>query len=286
MAFFYSLMFGGAVLVLSYQYNVRFLDWLRFQSIGTRDYVVEKLNQMFYDYTPQKVLGVMIAMAVVPFIIFFLAFLPKVLPGLFFGLLFGIIGWKLPRPLVDLMVERRIKVFNLQMVDALNLMANGMKSGLSVAQSIGVVVDQSPNPISQEFNLVLSETKVGLTLEEALINMSKRLPCDDVEMFVTSVVILKETGGNLAETFDTIVGTVRERIKIQNKIDAMTAQGFYQGMILLAVPPFIGIYFTSSDPEFMRPLFEQPVGWAALAAVTILEILAFIMIKKVMKIDV
>jgi tight adherence protein B len=279
-------MFGVAVLFMSYQYNVRFLDWLRFQSIGTRDYIVDKLSQMFYEVTPQRVLIAMVAGAVVPFLIIFLAFLPKVVPGLIFGLMAALICWKLPKPIVDALAERRVKQFNLQMVDALNLMANGMKSGLSVVQAIGIVIEQSPNPIAQEFNLVLAETKVGLSLEEALMNMSKRLPCDDVEMFVTSVIILKETGGNLAETFDTIVSTIRERIKIQSKIDAMTAQGFYQGMILLGVPPFICLYFTSSDPEFMAPLYESPIGWAALAFVVVLEVLAYFMIKKVMKIDV
>ncbi len=286
MPLIYSVLFGVVVLVVSYQYNVRFLDWLRFQSLGTRDYVTEKLNMMFYDAKPHQVLGAMGGAALVSFLIFFLLFLPKLLPGVFFGLLAAFASWKLPKPLVDYLVQRRTVQFNNQMVDALNLMANAMKSGLSVAQSMGIVVEQCPKPISEEFNLVLSETKVGLSLEESLVNLSKRVQCEDVEMFVTAVVILKETGGNLAETFDTIVSTIRERIKVQNKIDAMTAQGFIQGMVLLAMPPAIGIFFSVSEPGFMDPLFTTPIGWGVLVAVVGLEISAFFMIKKVMKIDV
>jgi tight adherence protein B len=286
MAIIYSVLFGVMVLFVSYQYNVRFLDWLRFQSLGTRDYVTDKLNMMFYDVKPNQVLLGMAGSALFLFLVFFLLFLPKLLPGLIFGCLGAFLAWKLPRPIVDYMVKRRTSEFNNQMVDALNLMANAMKSGLSVAQSMGIVVDQCPQPISQEFNLVLSETKIGLSLEESLINLSKRVQCEDVEMFVTAVVILKETGGNLAETFDTIVSTIRERIKVQSKIDAMTASGFIQGMVLLAMPPAIGIFFSVSEPGFMDPLFNTPIGWGVLLAVLILEISAFVMIKKVMKIDV
>lgn len=286
MAFAYSLLFGGAIFVLSYSYNVRFLDWLRFQSLGTRDYVVEKLNLMFYDAQPGKVLLWMAMASVGPFIFVVIFFMPKIVPGLIFGTLVAILGWKLPRPIVDYMMQRRTQQFNMQMVDALNLMANAMKSGLSVAQAMGIVVEQSPQPISQEFNLVLSETKIGLSMEESLQNLAKRVPCEDVDMFVTAVVILKETGGNLAETFDTIVGTIRERIKVQSKIDAMTAQGYFQGLVLMCVPPVIGLYFAASEPGFMDPMVNHPLGWLALGGVFVLEILAYVAIKKVMKIDV
>ena len=103
------------------------------------------------------------------------------------------------------------------MVDALSLMSNGLKSGLSIVQSLGLVTQEMPNPIRQEFNLILSENKLGVSLEDAFINLAKRIKSDDVEMFVTSVNILKETGGNLAETFDTIVITIRERIKVEKQ---------------------------------------------------------------------
>jgi len=105
-------------------------------------------------------------------------------------------------------------------------------------------------------------------------------------MFVTSVNILKETGGNLAETFDTIVVTIRERIRVEKKIEAMTAQQFMQGVFLLAVPPVMAIVFYQTDPEFMEPIFTTPVGWGLLVAIIALEAIATFVIMKIVKIDV
>src|SRR5690606_16101670 len=153
----------------------------------------------------------------------FLLLLPQVVPALMIGAVVTIAGWKAPKPIVDFFLRRRTDKLVTQMIDGLGLMANGLKSGLSVVQSLGLVSQEMSNPIKQEFDLILSQNKLGVALEECFTNFSKRVASDDVEMFVTSVNILKETGGNLAETFDTIVSTIRERIKVENKIKALTA---------------------------------------------------------------
>lgn len=277
---------GVAVFGISYHYSKRFLDWLRFQSLGTRDYIVERLAAMFIDIPAQRILIGLIAISFGLGSLVFLAFLPNVVPGLLFGSMVGIAGWKAPKPIVDWLYARRTKKFVMQMIDALSLMSNGLKSGLSVVQSLALVTQEMENPIQQEFNLVLSENKLGVSLEDAFTNLSKRIKSDDVEMFVTSVNILKETGGNLAETFDTIVLTIRDRIKVENKIDAMTASGKIQGYVLMAIPAVLGSVFYVSDPEFMTPLFTTPLGWAIMAGVVALDIIGFIVIMKVVKIDV
>ncbi len=286
MALFYSLFAGLAIFMMIYHYMQRFLDWFRFQSLGTRDYIVEVCGTMFIEVTPNQVLGYLIACSAGPFVMSFLFFLPKVVPGLCFGTLLAIIGWKVPKPIINMVYQARIERFNLQMVDGLGLMANAMKSGLSVVQAMGIVVEQMPNPMSQEFNLVLAENKVGVTVEEAFDNLAKRVKCEDVEMFVTAVNILKETGGNLAETFDTIVYVIRERLKVENKIKSLTAQGYYQGMMLLMMPVLLGLYFTFSEPGFMDPMFESPIGWGIMTAVFILEVCAYVVIQKVITVDV
>ena len=252
---------GIAAFSISYYYNRRFLDWLRFQSLGTRDYVVDRLNSMFIEMPPNKILLGMFCISFGLGTIVFLLFLPKLFPGIPFGLVVTVLGWKAPKPIVDYMYERRVKTFVLQMIDALGLMSNGMKSGLSVVQSLSLVAQEMPNPIQQEFNLVLSENKLGVSLEDAFTNLSVRIKADDVEMFVTSINILKETGGNLAETFDTIVNTIRERIKVQNKIEALTAQGFNSGIVVMSIPPLMGIYLSQSDPDYIRPLYTTSLGW-------------------------
>ncbi len=280
------LLFGVAVFVAAYHYNKRIMDWLRFQSLGTRDYVVEKLGMMFIEVEPNKALTYLAALAVVPGLLVFLLFWPMVGPGLAFSVLISVVGWKSPKPVVDWLYKKRSQKFVLQMVDALNLMSNGLKSGLSIVQALGLVTQELPNPIRQEFTLVLSENRLGVALEESFNNLARRIKMDDVEMFVTSINILKETGGNLAETFDTITVTIRERIKVEKKIEAMTAQGFYQGMFVMAVPPVMAVVFYQSDPDFMRPLFTTPIGWAMIGLILLLELIGFFVIMSIIKIDV
>src|SRR4051812_31583744 len=180
------LAFGLAVFGFSYHYNKRFLDWLRFQSLGTRDYGQEKLNLMFIDVPPQKILTWLSAFSFGSGSIVFLLFLPKLIPGFLFGFIAAVIGWKAPKPVVDWLYKRRTKKLVLQMIDSLNLMSNGLKSGLSIVQSVGLVVQEMSNPIQQEFNLILNENKLGVPLEEAFTHFSQRVKNDDVEMFVTS----------------------------------------------------------------------------------------------------
>lgn len=278
--------FFTSVAFIAYRQSERFLEWLRFQSIGTRDYIVDRLNTMFIEVSPQKVLMWQFALSFGLGAVVFLALLPQFFPATILGLIVTIVGWKAPKPIVDWIYNRRVKQFTYQMIDALNLMANGLKSGLSVVQAMGLVVQEMPDPIRQEFNLVLSENKLGVSVEEAFNNLAKRIVSDDVEMFVTSINILKETGGNLAETFDTITNTIRERIKLEKKIDAMTALGYGQGMILLCVPAVMGLILHFSDPDFMRPLFTTALGWIIILVILALEVMAYVMITKIVKINV
>ena len=280
------LLFGVAIFMLSYHYNKRLLDWLRFQSLGTRDYIAVKLSLMFIDVPPEKILlGQLILSFGLGALVFILC-LPYVAAGLLFGFVVMAIGWKSPKPIVDFFYRRRVNKFVLQMVDGLSLMSNAMKSGLSIAQAIGLVAEQMPNPVREEFTLVLNQNKLGVPLEEALTNLSKRIVSDDIEMFVTSVNILKETGGNLAETFDTIVYTIRERIKIEKKIAAMTQSGFIQGVAVMCIPPALALFYYQADPDFMKPLFTTPIGLMIMSVVVMLQVVGFILVMKIIKIEV
>lgn len=280
------LVFGIAIFILSYHYNKRFLEWLRFQSLGTRDYIHERLSVMFIDFPPNQILLGQFLVSFGLGIVVFALFVPFFFPATLFGLTMTIVGWKLPKPIVDWMYRRRVSKVILQMVDGLALMSNGLKSGLSIVQSMELVTREMPDPLRQEFQLILNENRLGVSLEDAFTNFSKRVESDDVEMFVTSVNILKETGGNLAETFDTIVSTIRERIKVENRIDALTAQGYYQGVFVMMVPPALFATFYQSDPEFMKPLVTTPIGWFILAIILGLEIAGFFVIMRIVKINV
>ncbi len=280
------LMVGISVSYITYLLSPRIIDWIKFNSIGTKDYVSEKLALMFIDVPSHHIVLAQIAMSLGLGLLSFLLFIPNWIPGLIFATIVVIAGWLAPRPIVNWMYRKRVKQFVIQMVDALDLMSNGLRSGLSIVQAIALAVEEMPNPLKQEFQLVLSENKLGVTLEDAFTSLSKRVQSDDVEMFVTSINILKETGGNLAETFDTIVYTIRERIRIEQKIEGMTAQGFAQGMVLLGIAPALGTILYFSDPEYLQPLFTETMGWIILAIILTLLIIGFFLIMYIIKIEV
>jgi tight adherence protein B len=274
-----SLTVGVMVFVIAYTNANRFLEWLRWQSIGTRDYIVEKLGLMFIEVTPGRVLLVMVSGSVIPALLLFWLVMPNLIPAVILSLVAAIAMWFVPKALVDMMFNRRVELFNTQMVDGLGLMANGMKSGLSIVQAIGMVKNEMPNPFSQELDYVLKQNQLGISVEDAFQNLAKRIGSEDVNMFVTAVVILKETGGNLAETFETIVAVIRERIKVEKKISAMMRQNLAQGFALMAM-----FYF--SDEGFLMPMFTEPLGWALLAIAFTFWVLGVIMIYKVVQIKV
>jgi tight adherence protein B len=272
----------------SYKNSIKLFAWIEDQTYGTRDYILKRCELIFVEVKPEHVtyalVGVTIGLPVLVFAIFSL--FGKYFVGSIFAGLISLIGWKGPRPLIDLMVERRIDQYRLQMVDALTLLSNGLRAGLSVPQSIQMVVDELPNPISQEFNLILQQNKIGVPLEECFDNLNKRVPTEDNEMFVTSVNILRETGGNLAEVFDTITQVIRERVRLQQKIDTFVAQGKFQGGTIFMMPFAMLMIFSATDPKSVEPLFSTIIGNIFLIAAFGLDLLGGYVILKIVKIKV
>jgi tight adherence protein B len=281
-----SVTVGVMVFIIAYTNANRFLEWMRWQSIGTRDYIVEKMGLMFIEVTPQKVLLVMVAGSLIPALIIFWAVMPLLIAAVILLLVVAVAMWFVPKAVTNMMFDRRVELFNTQMVDGLGLMANGMKSGLSIVQSIGMVKNEMPNPFSQELDYVLKQQQLGISVEDAFQNLATRIGSEDVNMFVTAVVILKETGGNLAETFETIVGVIRERIKVEKKISAMMRQNLAQGTIVAMMPFALITMFYFSDEGFLMPMFKEPLGWALLGIAFTFWILGVVMIYKVVQIKV
>jgi tight adherence protein B len=206
--------------------------------------------------------------------------------GTIFGGAVTIGMWSVPKIFVRNLWEKRCSAFVNQMVDAMTLMSNGVKAGLSVQQCMERVVENMPNPISQEFGLVLGQMRIGRSMAESLNELGMRIPRPDVQMFVTSVNILNETGGNLAETFGTITFTIRERQKIEKKIEALTAQGVTQGVIISMVPFLLMGVFYIIDPNYVNPLFTTALGLVALFMMITLQVIGGLMIRKMVKINV
>ena len=277
---------AALVFLIVYMNADRVLNLLHKNSLGQREEIVRLLDLMFVETDQKKLTITLLLCSFGIGIIFFVLFWPKFIIGLIFGGTFTILGWIVPKLVIKNMWEKRCSRFCDQMVDGMTIMSNGISSGLSVPQSIERVVMNLPSPISQEFNLVLSQQRLGMSLEETLIELSERIPRPDVQMFVTSVNILKETGGNLGETFQTITTTIRERQKVEKKIQALTAQGVTQGVIITLVPFFLMIVLFSLQPDYIMPMFTTTMGWVFLFVMLTLQIVGAIAIKKVVTINV
>jgi tight adherence protein B len=195
-------------------------------------------------------------------------------------------GLVIPRFYVKFRQFQRIRNIDNQLVDALVMISNSLKSGYSFLQGMELVAEESPHPISSEFRRMLRETNLGYPLEQALDGMAERVPSEDIDLVVTVVKIQRQIGGNLAEILDKIIHTIRERIRIKGEINTLTAQGKLQGIILTLLPPAmcVGIYMMS--PDFMMPLFTTLMGKAMLGVAFILQMFGGFMIKKIVEIKV
>jgi tight adherence protein B len=279
---------GILVFTLSYKYSVGMFEWIENQTYGTRSYIMEKLEFLFIEIPQDRLTYILLASSVGLGALVFLicGIFGSWIVGSILGIAFAFAGFKAPRIIVDFLIEKRIKAYSSQMVDALQLLANGIRAGLSVPQSLGMIVDEMPAPISQEFNTVLQQNRIGVPLEECFENLAKRVPTEDNDMFVSSINILRETGGNLAETFDTIVEVIRERVRLQQKIDTFTASGMFQGMVIGAMPYALGFIYFLQDPASMTPLFTSIIGLIMLFFAVLLDLAGIFVIMKIVKIKV
>ncbi len=281
-----TLFFGGAIFALSYLNSDRLLAFLHQRSMGNKKEVIRLLDMMFVEVKQQQVTWLMFLLSFGLGILVLLAFWPNIILGIVGGTVITIVGWSIPKIIMKSLWETRCNRFTDQMVDGLTIMSNGIKSGLSITQSMERVVMNMSGPIAQEYSLVLNKIRLGMSVEEALNEMGDRIPRPDVQMFVTAINILKETGGNLSETFSTIVTTIRERQKVEKKIQAMTAQGLMQAVIISLVPFILLIIFIVIDPNYVRPLFSTTLGWISLAIMLTFQVIGGVMMKKIVTIKV
>ncbi|MEO5952677.1 MAG: type II secretion system F family protein [Chloroflexia bacterium] len=200
----------------------------------------------------------------------------------FAGIALGFFG---PDFFVKFRTASRLKSFNGQLSDTIALMANSLRSGYSMLQSMDLVARESPSPIGAEFMRVVREVGLGLSPQEALGNLYRRLPSDDLDLLITAINIQYEVGGNLAQILDTIAHTIRERVRIKGEIQTLTAQGRVSGYIISALPPGLGVIVTIINPSYMNTMWAFP--WIIMPICGgILVFSGFMIIRKIVNIEV
>jgi tight adherence protein B len=242
---------------------------------------VKELDELYVKMEPQKLFYLNITSCFVMFVLIF-----AVTGSAIAGLVVSPSGLFLSKLWIKLMRKRRLRLFNEQFIDAIGVISNALKSGLSLQQAIARVAVQYPAPLSQELSMISKEVALGVPLEQALVNLSKRIESEDLDLFVTATNVVKDTGGNMSEMFDSIADTLRERNTIQGKIRALTAQGRMQGIVIGLMPIALGFILYKLDPNLIMPLFNDPIGWAILFIIAVFEAIGAFFIRKIIRIDV
>lgn len=192
----------------------------------------------------------------------------------------------LPRWLYRYLRLRRQKKFDEQMPDALMMLAGSMRAGVGLNAAMHQLVREAQPPLTQEFALVLREQRLGVTLEQSLAGLNRRVPTQTATLVVSAMRVAIETGGGLAETLERTAQTIRSRQQMEGKINALTAQGKLQAWVVGLLPIVLMLILDKMEPEAMAMLWHTRMGWATLAVIAFLELVGIYLIRKIVAIDV
>lgn len=221
-----------------------------------------------------------IILAAAPLVLIFFGY------SLITALLMAIAGLAAPSLYIKQRQRKRVRKAVLQLPETLITIANSLKAGYSFLQAMELVSQEADPPIADEFALVIKEMNLGATTEVVLQNMVERINSDDMDLVVTAVLIQRQVGGNLSEILDSIAYTIRERIRIKGEINTLTAQGRISGLIIAALPFVIGLFLFMMNPKYIKPLFSESLGQLMLGIGIGGQILAVIVIRKIVNIQV
>jgi tight adherence protein B len=180
----------------------------------------------------------------------------------------------------------RLAQFERQLPEALELVSRALRAGHALFVGLKLVGEEASDPVGTEFRRVFDEVSMGVALPQALQNLTDRLDSVDLRFFVTSVLVQRETGGNLAEIIDSLAGLIRQRFELQMKVKALSAEGRFSAVILLALPLVVCGALFKINPEYIGTLFTDPMGQKMVTAGSIMMVLGAIIIKRMVTIKV
>ncbi len=286
-----SLLFGLSFAGLAFVFVRAFTSGAKAYAGAQSEHAARQFEDLFLFIPPRRIAEISWALAGVIFILVAAAFFDLSNPGATAaGLALGGVGaagaFLLPSQVLAFLKDRRRQRFNIQLVDALIHMSNALKAGFSINQAFETIVENGENPIAQEFNLFLQQTRVGMGFNEALQNLDQRVGSEDLTLVCTAIDIARRTGGNLTEIFDKISLTIRERMRIESRVRTLTAQGRLQGWVVGSMPVVLGVAMTMLRPSMMMPFLKSTTGMIAMAGVMVLITCGALMIRKIIRIDV
>jgi tight adherence protein B len=259
------------------------VPWLNRMLLSIR--WTDQLSRMIEQSGTESTLGVFILLSIVlasggfviglwvtshPLLSLFIAFFLGIFPFLF----------------VYLKKKRRMEKFQRQLPDALDLIARALKAGHAFTGGLKMVGDELEEPVGTEFEKTLHEINFGSGIPEALKNLTQRVDCPDLRFFIISVIIQRETGGNLAEILGKISYLIRERFKLQSRVQVLASEGKLSAIILIAIPFVIALALSVLNPMYMKTLFVDPVGKALVAFALAMMVIGIVVMKRMIEIRV
>jgi tight adherence protein B len=195
-------------------------------------------------------------------------------------------GFMVPRFYLSAMEQQRRKKFDAQLLEAIPMLAGAMKAGMSLLQAMEQITREMGAPIRQEFSHALQENRVGKPIIQALMDMKSRIRSVDLDIVVNAISIAQETGGVLSDLLVKMGDTIRTRNRVRSKILSLSSQGRLQGIVMIFIPWIMAAVVSMVDPLMMRPMFTTSVGQIMLVIIVVLEGLGWMVIRKLVAIDV
>lgn len=205
---------------------------------------------------------------------------------LLFAVAFGGLGYMVPFWWFQRKVRQRREQFETSILDLTIGLEKGLRSGQALAQAVEALTRRMEGPMQEELTLVLRETRMGKDLVEAMERLLQRMPCEDLTLLVTAIRLTMKSGGSMSDVLARMTAMIRGRREFYGKLQTLTAQGRFEAIAISASPfaAFIVLYLL--NPELMRPMLFHPVGWAAFGAVVVLETVGFLIVRKIVTIEV
>lgn len=262
-------------------------DWVnkRFEKSTFGDRIARELARADLKFKPGEYIALYaISIAGVAFVAFFLG--GRLLASALIGALLGAF---IPRLYVKNQQGKRLRHFNDQLPDMLNLVVNGLRAGYSTMQAMEAVSREMPPPISDEFRRVVQEMQLGVPMERAMSNLLRRIPSEDLDFVITAINVQRDVGGNLAEILDIISYTIRERIRIKGEIRVLTSQVMYSGRLLALMPVGLVLVLWFLNRDYMMTFFieeNRVCGIIALGTAVLMIGIGYFTMTKIAKIEV
>lgn len=197
-----------------------------------------------------------------------------------------IAGFGVPKFFVNRKRKKRLHLLSYQLIEVLGMMANSMRAGFSFMQAMQLVGKEVPDPLGPEFDRVIRQAGLGIPLDEVFEELVERLPNDELEVVIQAILAQRKSGGNLAELLETMEETIRGRVRILEELKTLTAQGRMSSWIITLLPIGLGLYLALVSRDYFSPMLHHPLGWFMLFIAAAGNILGWILIQKIVKIEV